>query len=298
MYREFWGMAARPFTASHSPEWFVPVASAMLALTKIRYAIAADAGVCAVVGAAGVGKSELTRLAVNDFAGNGWATAYLGNPAGPRDEFFGLLLRELDGRRGDANSPLEALTAHITEIAAAGGKILLALDDLHNLTDAAILDDLRMLLNIEQRGQAAISLLLSGQAPLWGKLAAASEFDARVAMRVNLLPFSEAECETYMLQRLKKSGCRRGVFSKKAAQTVAQASGGYAGNINRLCELSLVTAFALGQEKIRPEIVGAAARDLAMPEDAYQMRVYDEVWGNYAAPEKFTAPEEDILATV
>jgi hypothetical protein len=100
-----------------------------------------------------------------------------------------------------------------------------------------------------------------------------------------------------MLQRLQNAGCQRGVFTKNAAAMVARLAGGYAGKINHLCELSLLTAYNLGETKIRPELVAAAAQNLRLPEDHYQLRVYDDIWSNgavTAAPE----PEFDILAAI
>lgn len=299
MYRHFWGMKLRPFTQTHEPGRFVPVASAMLALTKLRYAVSSGLGACALCGPAGVGKTELARVILRDYAASGWGTAYLPSFAGGRDELFGMLLHAFDGRMGAALSPLEALAARLQEVAAAGGKCLAVIDETQTLRDAGILDDLRTLLNVEHDGRPALNLLLCGQPEMRGALAGAGRFDSRLSLEVELHPYDTTETETYMLQRLKDAGCARGIFTRKAAEAVAKISGGNPGDINRLCELALIMAFASRQHKIKPEIVSAAARDLHLPEDEYRMRVYDEVWsGSIAGPEDFAAPEEDILAGV
>lgn len=299
MYTQFWSMNARPFAHNHEPTMFVPVQSAMLALTKLRYAISANLGACALFGAAGVGKTELARIILNDFTVSGWATVYVANPAGSRDEIFGMILHQLDGRLGDALSPLEALASRIEEISLAGGKILVVFDDLQSLRDITVLDDLRMLMNIEPEGILPLNILLCGQSAMDAKLTMAGKFNSRLSMRVKLLPFVVEETEAYILQRLKNVGCTRGVFTKHAAEIVAQASGGVAGNINRLCELSLVMAYALNLATIKPEIVKAAARDLELPENNYEQRIYDEVWsGDIDGAEKYHQPEVDILAAM
>ncbi len=196
-------------------------------------------------------------------------------------------------------SPLEALAARVQEVAAAGGKLLAVIDEAQTLRDAGILDDLRTLLNVEHDGRPALNLLLCGQPEMRGALAGAGRFDSRLSLEVELHPYDMTETETYMLQRLKDAGCARGIFTRKAAEAVAKISGGNPGDINRLCELALIMAFASRQHKIKPEIVSAAARDLHLPEDEYRVRVYDEVWsGSIAGPEDFAAPEEDILAGV
>lgn len=290
-------MNQRPFAQTHDPSMFVPVASAMSSLTRLRYAVSSSLGVCALCGGAGVGKTELARIILHDYSASGWATAYLPTPAGNRDELFGMLLHAFDGRMGNALSPLEALSVRISEIAAAGGKMLAVIDDAQCLRDVELLDDIRTLLNLEHEGRPALNLILCGQPEMRGKLAAAGNFNSRLSMDIELHNFDTAEAETYMLQRLKNSGCTHGIFTKKAAETVIKATAGNPGDINRVCELSLIMAYAMQQQRIKPEIVSAAARELHLPEDDYRARLYDEVWsGDIARPEEFTAPEEDILA--
>lgn len=297
MYLKHWGMHRRPFENSHAPELFVPVESAMLALTKLRYATAMGLGCACVTGESGAGKTELLRMALRDFASSGWGVAYIANPSGPRNELFTALLHQLDGtREGDA-SPLEALEARLHRIGHAGGRALLALDEVQAVTEVNLLDDLRMLLNIEADGAPVLNILAAGQEGTLQRLAEAGRFDARVALKIRLLPFSDEETEAYMLARLKAAGCERGIFTRQAAAMVYEASGGIAGNINRVCELALVTAYALKLDKIKPELIRVAAKELGLRGDAGTERVLDEVWSEELPPtERNPAAEVDVLA--
>lgn len=297
MYLKHWGLLRRPFENSHAPELFVPVESAMLALTKLRYAAAMGLGCACVYGDCGAGKSELLRMVLHDFANSGWAALYLANPAGPRDEMFRLLLRHLDGSEYNKPSPYAALEARLTEIAAGGGRVLLAIDDAHCVQDLALLNDLRMLLNIEHEGSPVLNILVGGQENVLARLAEAGRFDARVALKIRVLPFNEEEAEAYMLARLKSAGCTRGIFTRQAAELVFQASGGLPGNINRICELALVTAYAAGDQTVRPEVIRAAAAELGLRNDAGTQRMLDEIWSEELPPQEVNPTADvDVLA--
>lgn len=299
MYLKYWGMTRRPFDNSHAQDLFVPVESAMLALTKLRYAAAMGLGCACVYGASGSGKTELLRMAMRDFAGSGWAVVYLANPSGSRNEVFTGLLHQIDGMLEEGMSPLEALELRLHRIGHAGGRVLLALDEVQASTDLGLLNDLRMLMNIEVEGTPVLNILAGGQEGLLQRLSEAGRFDARVALKVRLLPFNEEETETYMLSRLKIAGCERGIFTRQAAALVFEASGGLPGSINRLCELALVTSYALRQDKIKPELIRVAAQELGLRNDAGTERVLDEVWSEELPPLEYNpAAEEDVLASL
>ncbi len=299
MYLNNWAMTKRPFDNSHNQEFFVPVESAMLVLTRMRYAVAMGLGVVCISGIAGIGKTELIHVCRHDFDNSGWATIYISNPSGPRDEVFLNILHRLKGEVLDGYTIFESLEKRIEYIGSNGGKILLIVDDAHCISDTALLNDIRMLYNIETNGLPVMAIILAGQEGIYGKLSAASSFDAKVGMKINMVPYNDIETATYILARIKSSGCNRGVFTKKAAEMVYEASGGLAGNINRICELSLITAYTSGLTKIKPEIIISVAKELGLRNDLGTQRLLDEVWTDDITPlEEYAQPEEDILASL
>ena len=297
MYLENWNMQRRPFDNGHDPALFVPVESAMLILTRLRYAVSMGLGIACLSGEPGCGKSELARMCMMDFATTGWATVYIANPSGNREEVFLNILHRLDGEMLPEGSVLESLERRVEEIGTRGGRILLVVDDGHAVDDVKLLSDIRMLYNIEVDGKAVFSMILVGQKNIYGKLSEAGAFDNKVGMKIQMVPFNDTETEVYMLARLKASGCTRGVFTKKAAEMVYQASGGIASNINRICELALITAFANELSRIKPDIIVAVARELGLRNDLGTQRMLDEVWSDDLAPlEKYAEEDVDILA--
>lgn len=296
MYLNHWGMKHRPFDHTHNPARFVPLESHMLVLTKLRYAVAAELGACSLTGAAGAGKSEMLHLLLNEFGEMGWTGVYVANPARPRQEVLEHIAAAV-GADGDLARPVvRRIEERFVALAEGGGKVLLAVDDIHTATDPALTEDLRLLLNITHQGDPVATMVVAGQPGTERVLAKTSRFDTRLSLKIRLGRLNEEDTKTYILARLKEAGCARGIFTRRAADRIADASGGLPGNINRICELCLVIAFGLGQERIGPEIVQMAVVDLGLEEHAATQALLDSVWTEELPPVE--TGDEDILASL
>lgn len=296
MYLKHWQMNHRPFENTHNPSRFVPLESHMLALTKLRYAVAAELGACSLTGVAGAGKSELLHLLLHEFEGMGWTGVYLGNPARPRQEVLEHVAAVIGGDRDPGRPVATRIEERFLAIAEDGGKVLLAVDDIHTASDPALVEDLRLLLNITHQGIPVATMILAGQPGTERVLGQTSRFDTRLALKIRLGRLNEEDTKTYILARLKNAGCARGIFTRRAADRIAETSGGLPGNINRLCELCLVIAFGLGEERIGPEVVRMAAVDLGLEEHAATQALLDSVWTEELPPVE--SGSEDILASL
>ncbi len=263
MYLSHWGMRRRPFDNSHALEFFVPVESASLALAKLRYVLSSELGAAALTGPAGVGKTQVARIVCNELAAAGWITAYLTNPSGTCAETLSRIAFLL-GTLVPEEAALPALMATLTELREAGKKVCLAVDEVHTIHDPDILENLRMLLDQERAERRLLNLVLIGQPAMKKKLAAASDFASHLALNIKMEPMGPEETNNYVLYRLKVAGCNSGIFTRRAADMIYRLAGGLPRNVNRLCELSLVTGFGLGAKKVAPEIVRMAAEDLGL----------------------------------
>ncbi len=299
LYTSFWGLSFPPFSNDSRPETFVPAHSASLCLGRLRYALGTGMGASALFGGAGVGKSRVARMLLQEFAAARWLCAYLPAPAGtPRDILSALAPAQAAAVPPGADGMTE-LRLFLVDRAAHRQPVLLVVDDVQAARGTDFLETLRALLNIEHDGMKALSILLVGQsgASTDRKLALASGFDGQLLVRAVLGPMTEEETRLYILARLKVAGSRQGIFTKHAADRVVEYSRGVPRQVNRLCELSLVIAYGLEEKKVTPEIVGMAAADLDLlpPDDAAFF-----AWPQpapAAPPEPPPEPEgEDILA--
>lgn len=301
IYTDYWNLDFHPFANDNRPETFVPTHSATLCIARLRYALGMGMGASALFGQAGSGKTRLARVVLQEFTLAHWLTAYIPNPSGtPRD-----ILTALDSSAAAA-VPVDAfgmteIQAFLLDRARHHQPVLLVVDDVQTARGTFFLEILRTLLNIENDGVKALSILLLGQAAMERKLISASNFDSQLLMRAVLEPMSDEETRLYMLARLKAAGSRQGIFTKHSAELVVKFSKGLPRQVNRLCELALVIAYGLEEKKVSPEIVEMAAADLDLlpPGEASFFH-----WPHPAPVDPVeetpaeTPAEEDILASV
>ncbi|MBN2712791.1 MAG: AAA family ATPase [Planctomycetes bacterium] len=275
-------MRERPFDNSHGLNFFVPHDSAMLSLAKLRYAMNTHQGAACLTGLAGTGKTELLRIVMDELEQTGWACAYIPNPSGVKDGVLGMIGSLLGGDMDlSGATPAEILVRRLSALSSLDKPVCVIVDDVHTVSDIALLEDLRMLLNVEFKGRRALDLLLAGQDSLEPKMLAASDFESHLSLKIRIEALNADDTKKYILYRLKAAGCQSGIFTRHAADRIHDYSAGVPRNINRLCELSLTTAYGFGQKKIAPEVVDMAAADLGMEADVM-----------------VDAKEEDVLASL
>lgn len=299
IYLDYWGLSRPPFTNDHRPEAFVPNQSAALVMGRLRYALGMNLGAAGLFGEPGVGKTQLIRTLLTEFAAAGWLVAYIPNPGCTTLDLLSLFSRDAALAVRPGESGLAELERFLAGRLKVGRPVLAAVDDVQAARSGELLETLRTMLNIEEDGRRALSLLLAGQAGMERKLELSSGFNTQLAVRALLSPMRPEETKLYVLSRLKAAGSRHGIFTRQAAERLVSLSGGAPRQVNRLCELALVTGFGLDAKKITPDIVDMAAADLDMLSGA-ENAVFP--WpgkpmvrqGELAT----TPPEEDILASL
>ncbi len=299
IYTAHWGLNFPPFANDSRAETFVPTRSAALAIARLRYSLGTGMGASALFGEPGVGKSRIARLILSEFTSARWLTGYMPSPAGSPRDVLGALSPADAAVVPDNSSGLPELQAFVARRTRSRQPLLLAVDDVQTARGTDFLEVLRTLLNIEDDGTKALSILLIGQASMEKRLAMASGFDSQLLMRAVLEPMTDEEARFYVLARLKAAGSRQGIFTKQAADRVVAFSKGNPRQINRLCELSLVIAFGLDAKKISPDMVEMAAADLDMlPAGDAPFFPWPHPAPKSTPEQEEAPPEEDILATL
>lgn len=297
IYTDYWGLTFQPFANDTRPDTFVPTQAATQCIARLHYALSMGMGASALFGVPGVGKSRVARIVLQEFAAARWLVAYLPNPVANPREILSVLSPTHGALVPGGSTGMIELQSFLLDRARHNQPVLLATDDVQTARGTDFLETLRTLLNIENDGVKALSILLIGQAGMERKLAAASGFDGQLLVRANLEPMLGEETRLYILARLKAAESRQGIFTKHAADLVVKYSRGLPRQVNRLCEMSLVIAYGLEEKKVSPEIVEMAAADLdLLPVD--ETVFYP--WPHPAPepePEAAEEPEEeDILA--
>ena len=277
MYAQFYGFRDLPFRITPDPRLIYRNPCYDEAAAALAYGIEQRKGFLSLVGEVGTGKTTLLRHLL-ERPPAGTRTILLLHPTVGFDEVLEYVLQELgvptDGARKLAL--LHRLNDFLLEHTRAGGNVALLIDEAQDL-DAVVLEELRLLSNLETGREKILQILLAGQPELERKLAqpALRQLRQRIAMHVRLRTLTRAEVGDYVRARLAAVGGSKDVFTSEALARIAEVSEGIPRVVNVLCDACLVTGVAAGTRQIGRAIV-------------------DEAWADYA---RLLLPDERPLAS-
>ena len=269
MYERFYGLGERPFELTPNPRYLFLSARHSEALTMLQYGTCRRNGLTLLIGDAGTGKTTLVYAALEAHRGLNGSTVHLTNPALTREEFFEFLADGfgLSREAGASKSRfLLELSKSLADQRAAGCVSALIIDEAQCLPDA-LLEEVRLLANIETTTEKLLSIILIGQPELADRLDASSmrQLKQRVALRCELAALDLGETTAYIGTRIRVAGGEAAtIFAASAIEAIYRASGGIPRTISVICENALISGFALKRRLIGPEIVDEVCRDLAI----------------------------------
>ena len=292
MYERFYGLGERPFELTPNPRYLFLSPRHTEALTMLQYGTCRRNGLTLLIGDAGTGKTTLVYAALEAHRGPNGFTVYLTNPALTRDEFFEFLADGfgLSREAGASKSRfLLELSKSLADQRAAGCVSALIIDEAQCLPDA-LLEEVRLLANIETTTEKLLSIILIGQPELADRLNASSmrQLKQRVALRCELAALDLGETTAYIGTRIRVAGGDGAtIFTGAAIESIYRASGGIPRIISVICENALISGFALKQRPIGPEIVDEVCRDLAIGVPADVITPHAEAPGD-GQPQRFS----------
>jgi len=266
MYESLYGLGGRPFDLTPDPRFLLLTPKHRESLSHVQYVLSGRTGLALLLGEAGTGKTTLLRAAV-DQAQPCVRVVSLDNPALTRAEFFEFLADSFRLGATAAKSKtrvLRELTAALREQQKKGGVSALVVDEAQSLSDE-LLEEIRLLANIETPTAKLISIILAGQPELGERLnqPGLRQLKQRIALRGVLAPLSLPETADYIQGRLRMVGGEpTATFTADAVQAVFAHSGGIPRAISVICENALVTGFALGVRPVGSDIITEVCRDL------------------------------------
>lgn len=265
MYESFFELSARPFDLTPSPQFLVLTESHREALRNLEYAIASRKGVTLLVGDAGAGKTTVIRAAL-EAQPSTVHCVHINNPALTRNEFVELLAVRfgLSARAAASKSvfllEFERLLRARRE---AGETTVLVVDEAQSLS-LELLEEIRLLANIETDTEKLISVILAGQPELADRLNESSlrQLKQRVALRCSIRLLTVAETEVYIAWRIHAAGGKASLaFTREAVRRIHAAARGLPRVINVLADNALLGGFAAGVRPVTSDIVADVCRD-------------------------------------
>ena len=263
MYESYFHLTSKPFAMSPDPEFLYPSRQHAAALTMLEYGIESQAPFCLLTGEIGSGKTTLLRHFLRRLDDK-ITVGLISNTHGQFRSIHPWVLSSLGiVPHDDSDIALyEALIDFFVHEYSKGRRTLLIVDEAHNLTPA-ILEELRLLSNVNSERDLSLQVLLVGQPELRTKLndPALEQFAQRVSVDFHLGPLTLQDASAYVQHRLAVAGGDPSIFHPEAIALVHARSRGVPRLINQLCDLALVYAFAEQQPSIDAALLQNVIKD-------------------------------------
>lgn len=279
MYQRFYGLRELPFELTTNPRYLFFSGSHREALSNLEYGLSTAKAVTVLIGEAGTGKTTLLRAALHSEECRNVRCVYLNNPALTRVEFIEMLANRFDFGSTAAGSKtvlLEELERTLRARRAKGEITALVIDEAQSLS-IELLEEVRLLANIETATEKLLPLVLSGQPELALRLndPALRQLKQRVALRCQLKHLDLSETAAYIATRIRTAGGQAAkLFTREAVQLIHEFSRGIPRTISVMCDNALLSGMALGRQPVDREIVSEVCRDFdlgASHEEATKM---------------------------
>ena len=267
MYTSFFGINEKPFSITPDPRYLFLSERHGEALAHLVYGVTESGGFIQLTGEVGTGKTTLVRsLLLNRMPDNADVAVVL-NPQLSVVEFLATICEELHievaHNRGSVKALTDALNRHLLEAHAAGRRTILVVDEAQNLAPA-VLEQVRLLTNLETAKQKLLQIILIGQPELRDLLARNDlrQLAQRITARYHLEPLSREETASYIEHRLKVAGALGEVFDAGAKKEVFRLSQGVPRLINVICDRALLGAYARESRRVNARFVRLAAAEV------------------------------------
>jgi general secretion pathway protein A len=267
MYNSFFGFSENPFNLTPDPRYLFLSTYHKEAIEHLLYGINERKGFIVITGGIGTGKTTLCRTLLNHLSAD-TKSALIFNSFISDMELLKSINQEFGIRMPDGAETrkdyIDALNRFLLDIFASGGNAVLIIDEAQNLSHD-VLEQIRMLSNLETAKEKLIQIVLAGQPELSDILAAPSlrQLNERVMVRYDLRPLAFSDIRRYIEHRMVVAGGHGNVrFSESAVKHIYSQSKGNPRRINNLCDRALLISFALGKYVVARDTVQKAIKEV------------------------------------
>jgi type II secretory pathway predicted ATPase ExeA len=265
MYKEFFGLRANPFNVNPDPRYLFLTRHTEEALACLTYGIQSRKGFVLLTGEVGTGKTTLINKLLEWLRLQQVATAFIFNSRMNVSQFLDYMMADF-GIPCDSRAKSQILLRlynWLLDRYRAGETAVLIVDEAQSLSDE-VLEEIRMLTNLETFTEKLLQIVLVGQPELEQKLKQPQlrQLRQRLTLRAKTHPLTLDETKAYVQQRLRIAGSNgQQIFEPEALVSIHRYASGIPRVINLLCEHCLVSAFVDQQKIIGPAAVDGVARD-------------------------------------
>ncbi|MEY2855082.1 MAG: hypothetical protein RL030_2214, partial [Pseudomonadota bacterium] len=267
MYLSFYGLAEKPFAITPDPRYLYLGGRHAEALAHLVYGITEAGGFIQLTGEVGTGKTTIIRSLLAKQPDNSEIALIL-NPRMEADEFMLTICEELgilvpDDAVGSVKELVDILNRYLLRAHAAGKRVVLVVDEAQNLPPE-LLEQVRMLTNLETETQKLLQIILIGQPELRVVLARNDlrQLAQRITGRYHLEPLTRAESSSYVKHRLRIAGAKMDIFTNGALRELYRTSGGVPRLLNIIGDRALLGGYSEDRHEISAPMVRKAASEI------------------------------------
>jgi general secretion pathway protein A len=267
MYTSFFGLAEKPFAITPDPRYLYLSERHAEALAHLLYGINESGGFIQLTGEVGTGKTTVVRTLLSRVPHHADVAVIL-NPRVTPVEFLLTICEELgleiaDADRDSVKQMVDALNRRLLQAHADGRRIIVLVDEAQNLS-FEVLEQVRLLTNLETPTQKLLQIILIGQPELRDLLDRNDlrQLAQRITGRYHLMPLSREETKGYVRHRLRVAGAPDEIFTPAALSEVHRLSSGIPRVINVACDRALLGAYTQETRRITAALVRQAAGEV------------------------------------
>lgn len=265
MYRDFFGLKEKPFNVTSDPNFLFLSRVHKEAFSQMLYGINERKGFLVITGEIGAGKTTVCRALLNRLDRN-VKTAFIFNSTLPETQLLQTIVEDfgLSAERANKAAILRQLNNFLIAELGRGNNVVLIIDEAQNIKPS-VLEEIRMLSNLETDREKLFQIILVGQPELKNKLDSPclKQLKQRVSVRFHITPLEKDEVELYIYHRLSVAGSDGQIhFPQDSVEEIRRFSGGIPRLINLVCDKSLLAAYVMETKEITLSIVDRSIKEL------------------------------------
>ncbi|MEW6418115.1 MAG: AAA family ATPase [Nitrospirota bacterium] len=270
MYREYFGLKELPFSIAPDPRYLYMSNQHREALAHLIYGINSEGGFVLLTGEVGTGKTTVCRCLLDQIPED-TNIAFILNPRLTVEELLATICDELGVHYPEGNTSIKVfidnINVYLLDAHARGRKTVLIIEEAQNL-NAALLEQVRLLTNLETNKHKLLQIIMLGQPELKNMLSRDElrQLAQRITARYHLGPLSKEEVAAYVNHRLSVAGARSKLFLDSTFDKLYRLSGGIPRLINLICDRALLGAYVQGKDRVdKSTLVKAASEVFGAP---------------------------------
>ncbi|MBR9980739.1 MAG: AAA family ATPase [Desulfatitalea sp.] len=276
MYLSYYHLTDKPFQISTDTRFLWLSENHKEALDNLKYGLLQNNGFVVLTGAVGTGKTTLVN-ALLETLNESVLVATINHPTLETLDFLRLIAKSYDPQATTDNKAdlLLFFKAFLRESYERGRTVLLVVDEAHRLSDA-LLEEVRLLSNMEQNGQRLLNIFFVGQSELNTTLLSphCTALRQRITLYYELEPFTEIQTAHYVQHRLRIAGSEQPLFTPEALKAVHRFSGGYPRAINILCDRALLTGYVKEHSDIDEAVIAECIAEISIRPTKHRRPAY------------------------